>query len=52
MQGKLKYLFTGAIVAVAVIVVLIKYWDYVANPWATAYGERQTLAEGSAPLGA
>jgi len=27
MQGKLKYLATGAIVAVAVIVVLLKYWD-------------------------
>jgi multidrug resistance efflux pump len=33
MHGKLKYLLTGAIVAVAVIVVLFKYWDYVTNPW-------------------
>jgi len=33
MQGKQKYLLTGAIVAVAVIVVLLKYWDYVTNPW-------------------
>jgi len=33
MQGKRKYLLTGAIVAVAVIVVLLKYWDYVTNPW-------------------
>ena len=29
----LKYLLTGAIVAVAVILVLFKYWDYVVNPW-------------------
>ena len=28
-----KYLYTGAIVAVAVIVVFLKYWDYVTNPW-------------------
>jgi len=33
MQGKQKYLLTGAIVTVAVIVVLLKYWDYVTNPW-------------------
>jgi multidrug resistance efflux pump len=33
MKKHLKYVFTGAIVAVAVIVVLIKYWDYVNNPW-------------------
>ena len=33
MHGKLKYLLTGSIVAVAVIVVLFKYWDYVVNPW-------------------
>ena len=33
MKGKLKYLLTGLIVAVAVIVVLFKYWDYVVNPW-------------------
>ena len=33
MKGKMKYLLTGAIVAVAVIVVLFKYWDYVTNPW-------------------
>jgi multidrug resistance efflux pump len=33
MQAKRKYLLTGAIVAVAVIVVLLKYWAYVTNPW-------------------
>ena len=33
MKGKMKYLMTAAIVAVAVIVVLLKYWDYVVNPW-------------------
>jgi multidrug resistance efflux pump len=33
MHGKLKYLLTGAIFLIAVIVVLFKYWDYVTNPW-------------------
>jgi multidrug resistance efflux pump len=33
MHGKLKYLLTVAIVLVAVIVVLLKYWDYITNPW-------------------
>jgi len=33
MKGRLKYLLTGAIVAAAVILVLLKYWDYVTNPW-------------------
>ena len=33
MKGKLKYLFTGIIVLIAVFVVAIKYWDYVTNPW-------------------
>jgi len=28
-----KYLLTGAVVAVAVVAALVKYWDYVANPW-------------------
>jgi multidrug resistance efflux pump len=28
-----KYLLTGAVVLVAVVAVLGKYWDYVANPW-------------------
>jgi len=33
MHGKLKYLLTGIIVLIAVIVVAIKYWEYVTNPW-------------------
>jgi multidrug resistance efflux pump len=33
MHGKLKYLLTGAVFLIAVIVVLFKYWDYVTNPW-------------------
>ena len=33
MKQYLKYISTGIIVAVAVILVLLKYWDYVANPW-------------------
>ena len=33
MKKFLKYLLTGAIVAVAVFVVLHKYRDYVDNPW-------------------
>ena len=33
MKGKLKYLLTGLIVLIAVIVVALKYWDYVTNPW-------------------
>jgi len=28
-----KYLLTGAVVLIAVILVLFKYWDYVTNPW-------------------
>lgn len=28
-----KYLATGSIVLLAVVLVLIKYWDYVVNPW-------------------
>ncbi len=28
-----KYLLTGSIVLIAVLLVLFKYWDYVANPW-------------------
>ena len=28
-----KYLLSGSIVLIAVAVVLLKYWDYVANPW-------------------
>ncbi len=33
MKGKLKYLFTGIIVLIAVFVVAIKYLDYITNPW-------------------
>jgi multidrug resistance efflux pump len=33
MKSYTKYLLTGAIVALAAIVVLFKYWDYVTNPW-------------------
>jgi multidrug resistance efflux pump len=33
MKGKMKYLLTGGIVLIAVIVALLKYWDYVTNPW-------------------
>jgi multidrug resistance efflux pump len=29
----LKYLLTGAVVFVAVALLLLKYWDYVTNPW-------------------
>jgi multidrug resistance efflux pump len=28
-----KYLATGAVVLLAVLLVLLKYWDYVVNPW-------------------
>ncbi len=28
-----KYIISGIVVLVAVLFVLIKYWDYVANPW-------------------
>jgi multidrug resistance efflux pump len=28
-----KYLLTGLIVLVAIVAVLLKYWDYVVNPW-------------------
>jgi multidrug resistance efflux pump len=28
-----KYFLTGTIVLVALIVVLVKYWDYLGNPW-------------------
>ncbi|MBW2215536.1 MAG: biotin/lipoyl-binding protein, partial [Deltaproteobacteria bacterium] len=27
------YLATGAVVLVAIALVLLKYWDYVVNPW-------------------
>ena len=28
-----KYLLTGLVVLIAIAVVLLKYWDYVVNPW-------------------
>ncbi len=28
-----NYLLTGAIVLLAIAAVLLKYWDYVLNPW-------------------
>jgi multidrug resistance efflux pump len=28
-----KYLLTGAVVLIAIVAVLLKYWDYVVNPW-------------------
>ncbi|NOR79245.1 MAG: biotin/lipoyl-binding protein [Methyloprofundus sp.] len=28
-----KYLLTGVIVLIATVVILLKYWDYVTNPW-------------------
>ena len=33
MQISRKYLVTGTLVLVAVLAVLLKYWDYVVNPW-------------------
>jgi len=33
MQSKQKYLFTGIIVLIAVVAVLLKYWHFLANPW-------------------
>ena len=33
MQISRKYLVTGSIILVAVLAVLLKYWDYVVNPW-------------------
>jgi multidrug resistance efflux pump len=28
-----KYLFTGAVALIALLVIFIKYWSYVTNPW-------------------
>jgi multidrug resistance efflux pump len=28
-----KYLWTGVIVVLAILIAIFKYWDYVANPW-------------------
>jgi multidrug resistance efflux pump len=33
MQKYRKYVLTGIIVILALIVVLVKYWDYMGNPW-------------------
>ena len=33
MHKNKKYLLTGAVLAVAGLLVLWRYWDYVANPW-------------------
>lgn len=33
MESTRKYFFTGVVVLVAVAVVLLKYWNYLTNPW-------------------
>ena len=33
MKVSRKYLLTGAVVLVAAVAILLKYWDYVVNPW-------------------
>ena len=33
MKNSQKYLMTGAVVLITVAAVLLKYWDYVVNPW-------------------
>ena len=33
MKNSKKYLTTGAVVLITVAAVLLKYWDYVLNPW-------------------
>ena len=33
MHGKLKYLLTGIVVLIAVLVIVLKYRDYISNPW-------------------
>jgi len=33
MKNYQKYVLTGIIVLIAVVLVLFKYWDYVTNPW-------------------
>ena len=33
MKIKQNYLFTGIIVLVAIVAVLLKYWQYLSNPW-------------------
>ena len=36
MDEKKKYLLTSSVILIAVLAVLLKYWDYVANPWTRA----------------
>ena len=45
---KKKYLTTGAVVLLAVVLVLLKYWDYVVNPW-TRDGQVQATVIQIAP---
>ena len=33
MEKYQKYLLTGAVVLIAFVAILLKYWDYVTNPW-------------------
>jgi len=33
MEKYQKYLLTGAVVLIAFVAILFKYWDYVTNPW-------------------
>ena len=33
MKGIVKFSLTFAIILIAIVLVIIKYWDYVANPW-------------------
>jgi len=33
MQGKIKYISTGVVVLIAVMIVVLKYRDYITNPW-------------------
>jgi len=32
-KSNTKYMITGAIVLLALLIVLLKYWEYVSNPW-------------------
>ena len=48
MEKYWKYLLTGAVVLVAVVAILSKYWDYVTNPW-TRDGQVQAQVVQIAP---
>ncbi len=48
MNKNKKYIATGLIVLVAVILVLVKYWNYLANPW-TRNGQVQAKVIQIAP---